>query len=123
LACKGDHLSPATPLARAARAPPGGLLGAFRGVQVPESDSEEALDDLPFVERLFHYLRGSGYHEMPTTCTGGKPAKPQGQTQRQTQGQSRVNPGTTPRASKRKIRAAVKIVGRLIDDSVCRADV
>ena len=37
-----------------------GSAGCFRGVEVPESLLDEALDDLPFVELFYRYIRG-GY--------------------------------------------------------------
>jgi hypothetical protein len=38
-----------------------GSAGCFRGVEVPESLLDEALDDLPFVELFYRYLHGRGY--------------------------------------------------------------
>lgn len=35
--------------------------GCFRGVEVPESLTDEALDDLPFVELFYRYLGRAGY--------------------------------------------------------------
>jgi hypothetical protein len=35
--------------------------GCFRGVEVPDSLTDEALDDLPFVELFYRYVSGSGY--------------------------------------------------------------
>lgn len=41
-------------------------LGCFRGVEEPEDLADELLDeDLPFVELLFRYSRGSGYSFVP----------------------------------------------------------
>lgn len=37
-----------------------GSAGCFRGVEVPESLTDEALDDLPFVELFYRYMNG-GY--------------------------------------------------------------
>lgn len=37
-----------------------GSAGLFRGIQIPESMLEEALDDLPYVDLFFRYLNG-GY--------------------------------------------------------------
>jgi len=39
--------------------------GCFRGVEVPEELTDEALDELPFVELFFRFLRGSGYRLEP----------------------------------------------------------
>jgi hypothetical protein len=36
--------------------------GLFWGVQVPESMTDEPLDDLPWIELLYRYLPGSGYN-------------------------------------------------------------
>ena len=36
-------------------------FGEFYGVEVPEELTDEQLDDLPFVELLFKFVRGSGY--------------------------------------------------------------
>lgn len=36
--------------------------GLFWGVQVPEELTDEALDDLPYVDLLYQYLPGSGYN-------------------------------------------------------------
>lgn len=36
-------------------------FGCFRGVQVPEALTDEPLDDLPFVELLYRYVKGVGY--------------------------------------------------------------
>ena len=36
-------------------------FGLFWGVQVPEELTDEQLDDLPFVDLLFRFARGSGY--------------------------------------------------------------
>lgn len=40
-----------------------GSAGLFRGVDVPESllDDSEGLEDLPFVQYFYRYLRGAGY--------------------------------------------------------------
>lgn len=37
-------------------------FGLFFGVEVPEDLNDEALDDLPFVELLYRFAKGSGYH-------------------------------------------------------------
>lgn len=36
-------------------------LGSFRGVEVPVELTDEDLDDEPFVELLFHFVRSAGY--------------------------------------------------------------
>lgn len=36
-------------------------FGLFRGVVVPESLTDELLDDLPFIEHLYKFLQGVGY--------------------------------------------------------------
>lgn len=36
-------------------------LGVFRGVQVPESLTDEPLDDLPYVDLFYRYFAGVGY--------------------------------------------------------------
>lgn len=36
-------------------------FGVFRGVQVPESMEDEQLDDLPYVELFYRFIRGAGY--------------------------------------------------------------
>jgi hypothetical protein len=36
-------------------------FGLFRGVYVPEELTDEALDDLPFIELLFRFAQGAGY--------------------------------------------------------------
>ena len=38
-----------------------GSFGVFRGVEVPESLTDEPLDDLPYLELLYRYLPGIGY--------------------------------------------------------------
>jgi Replication protein len=38
-----------------------GSAGLFRGIEIPDQLTDEPLDDLPFVELLYRYLRGSGY--------------------------------------------------------------
>lgn len=43
--------------------------GAFRGVEIPESLTDEPLDELPFVELLYCYISGAGYSFIPG---GGK---------------------------------------------------
>ena len=36
--------------------------GLFRGVEIPESQLDEELDELPYIELLYRYLPGSGYN-------------------------------------------------------------
>lgn len=36
-------------------------FGSFRGVVVPESMTDEALEDLPYIESVYRYLEGIGY--------------------------------------------------------------
>lgn len=36
-------------------------IGSFRGVQVPESLTDEPLDELPFVDLLYRFIDGQGY--------------------------------------------------------------
>ena len=38
-----------------------GSAGLFRGIEVPEQLTDEALDDLPFVDLLYRYVGGAGY--------------------------------------------------------------
>lgn len=38
--------------------------GLFRGIEVPEQLTDEPLDDLPFVELFYRYLRGSGGYTL-----------------------------------------------------------
>jgi hypothetical protein len=40
--------------------------GLFRGVEIPESQLDEELDDLPYIELLYRYLPGSGYNLSET---------------------------------------------------------
>lgn len=47
-----------------------GSSGEFRGVEVPEDLTDESLDDLPFVEMFYRYLRGKGYSLQPRTPLG-----------------------------------------------------
>lgn len=47
-------------------------FGCFRGVVVPEALMDEPLDDLPFIEVLYQFVRGSGYTVAnPTRRAGG----------------------------------------------------
>jgi len=39
--------------------------GAFRGVEVPDSMTDELLDGLPYVDRFFRFVHGRGYQERP----------------------------------------------------------
>jgi hypothetical protein len=39
--------------------------GAFRGVEVPASMTDELLDGLPYVDRFFRFVHGRGYQERP----------------------------------------------------------
>lgn len=51
-----------------------GSFGAFRGLDIEPSDSDELLDDLPYIVRLCNYVPGLGYvsettgeiHNLPT---------------------------------------------------------
>lgn len=40
--------------------------GEFRGVEIPESLTDEPLDGLPFFEYLYRYLAGAGYSLAPS---------------------------------------------------------
>lgn len=44
-----------------------GSFGDLRGLDVEPADSDELLDDLPFIERLFRFMPGYGYVETGTT--------------------------------------------------------
>lgn len=44
-----------------------GSFGDLRGLDVEPADSDELLDDLPFIERLFRFMPGHGYVETGTT--------------------------------------------------------
>jgi len=44
-----------------------GSFGDLRGLDVEPGDSDELLDDLPYIERMFSYLPGQGYVETGTT--------------------------------------------------------
>jgi len=50
--------------------------GLFRGVEIPESQLDEELDDLPYIELLYRYLPGSGYnlegHKDSEVCKPGR---------------------------------------------------
>lgn len=38
-----------------------GCFGALRGLDIEPSDSDELLDDLPYIERLYQFVPGAGY--------------------------------------------------------------
>jgi hypothetical protein len=38
-----------------------GSAGLFRGIEIPEELTDEPLDDLPYAELFYRYLRGAGY--------------------------------------------------------------
>lgn len=42
-------------------------FGALRGLDVEPSDSDELLEELPYIERMFRYVHGKGYIEAPQT--------------------------------------------------------
>lgn len=42
-------------------------FGVFRGVEVPDDLTDEALDDLPYVEMLYKFIYGVGYSYTPKT--------------------------------------------------------
>lgn len=44
-----------------------GSFGDLRGLDVEPSDSDELLDDLPYIERMFSFVAGVGYVETGTT--------------------------------------------------------
>lgn len=47
-------------------------FGCFRGVEIPESLMDEPLDDLPFFEILYHFVKGAGYTATnPVRRAGG----------------------------------------------------
>lgn len=41
-----------------------GSAGLFRGVEIPESLTDEPLDDLPYVDRLYRFMRGAGGYTL-----------------------------------------------------------
>lgn len=41
-------------------------FGELRGLDVEPSDSDELIEELPYIERLFHFVRGMGYVEAST---------------------------------------------------------
>lgn len=42
-------------------------FGALRGLDVEPSDSDELLEELPYIERMFSFVQGVGYVETGTT--------------------------------------------------------
>jgi hypothetical protein len=42
-----------------------GSAGCFRGVEVPDELNDELLDDLPYVDLFYRFLRGVGYRLSP----------------------------------------------------------
>ena len=42
-------------------------FGDLRGLDIEPSDSDDMLDELPYIERMFFYARGIGYIERGTT--------------------------------------------------------
>lgn len=42
-----------------------GSAGLFRGIEVSEQLTDELLDELPYVELFYRYIRGAGYGLMP----------------------------------------------------------
>lgn len=44
-----------------------GSFGDLRGLDVEPADQDELLEELPYVERLFYFVRGSGYVEGEQT--------------------------------------------------------
>lgn len=44
-----------------------GSFGDLRGLDVEPGDSDELLDDLPYIERFFCFVEGQGYTETGTT--------------------------------------------------------
>jgi len=45
-------------------------FGDFRGLDVEPNDSDDLLQDLPYIERIFNYYRGVGYKEMLSNDSG-----------------------------------------------------
>lgn len=41
-------------------------FGQLRGLDVEVKDSDDLLDDLPYIERMFHFIEGQGYVEEST---------------------------------------------------------
>ena len=44
-------------------------FGLFWGVEVPDDLSDEGLDELPYVDMLFRFMKGSGYSRHSNTST------------------------------------------------------
>jgi hypothetical protein len=45
-------------------------FGGFRGIKIPDEYLDEPLpEDLPYIDILYRYLRGSGYNFIPVTVT------------------------------------------------------
>jgi hypothetical protein len=44
-----------------------GSFGDLRGLDVEPADQDDLLEELPYVERLFYFVRGSGYVEVEQT--------------------------------------------------------
>lgn len=42
-----------------------GSAGLFRGIEIPEQLTDEPLDELPYVELFYRYIRGAGYGLAP----------------------------------------------------------
>jgi hypothetical protein len=42
-------------------------FGELRGLDVEPSESDELIDDLPYIERMFHFVQGVGYVEHGST--------------------------------------------------------
>ena len=51
--------------------------GLFWGVEVPESNLDEELEELPYFERLYTYVVGSGYNLTSVTHKDDLPVKPE----------------------------------------------
>lgn len=64
--------------------------GAFRGVEVPESLTDEPLADLPYVERFYRFVRGAGYalRGMGRSPMQAKGTESQGRSARERTGQT-----------------------------------
>lgn len=52
-----------------------GSAGLFRGIEIPEQLTDEPLDDLPYVELFYRYMRG-GYGLAKPPRPGGEPIEP-----------------------------------------------
>lgn len=54
-------------------------FGVFRGVEVPDDLTDEALDDLPYVEMLYKFIYGVGYsYSQKTDLSPEKVKRPRG---------------------------------------------